>query len=159
MIYDLTNPLHRKQFVKRANKMLEKKCKFATLIDESTRTPNQNAYLHVLIRMMALNTGVKESYAKSVYFKQLANPDLFVKKEDDPVTGAPAYYLRSSSELSVEEMSVAITNFRHWAEDNGYYLPDATLDETEQMVFKTPQDEEAYHQAELETSRARMYID
>lgn len=159
MIYDLTNPLHRKQFARRANLMLKRHCTNAVLIDESKRTYNQNAYLHVLIRLMALNTGVKESYAKAVYFKQLANPDLFLVENNDPVTGNKVISFRSTSELSIEEMSRAINNFRHWAEDNGYYLPEATLDDTEKLVFKSEDDEKAFKQAEMETARASMYLD
>lgn len=159
MIYDLTNPLHRKQFARRANLMLKRHCTNAVLIDESKRTYNQNAYLHVLIRLMALNTGVKESYAKAVYFKQLANPDLFLVENNDPVTGNKVISFRSTSELSIEEMSRAINNFRHWAEDNGYYLPEATLDDTEKLVFKSEEDEKAFKQAEMETARASMYLD
>ena len=159
MIYDLTNPLHRKQFVKRANNMLKRHCTNAVLTDESKRTYNQNSYLHVLIRLMALNTGVKESYAKEIYFKQLANPHLFIKEYDDPVTGNKITALRSSSELTVEEMSIAINNFRHWAEDNGFYLPDATFDEDERAVFASAADEQAFKQAEIETARASIYID
>lgn len=158
MTYDLSNPLHRKQFVKRANKMLERHCTNAILVDESRRTYNQNSYLHVLIRTMALLTGVKESYAKNVYFKQLANPDLFVYENDDPIAGK-LVSLRSSSELTVEEMSRAISNFRHWAEDNGYYLPDATVDENDKIVFKTDADEKAFKQTQIETDRASMFID
>ena len=159
MIYDLTNPLHRKQFARRANLMLKRHCTNAVLIDESKRTYNQNAYLHVLIRLMALNTGVKESYAKTVYFKQLANPDLFLVENNNPVTGNKVISFRSTSELSIEEMSRAINNFRHWAEDNGYYLPEATLDDTEKLVFKSEEDEKAFKQAEMETARASMYLD
>lgn len=159
MIYDLTNPLHRKQFARRANLMLKRHCTNAVLVDESKRTYNQNAYLHVLIRLMALNTGVKESYAKMVYFKQLANPDLFLVENNDPVTGNKVISFRSTSELSIEEMSRAINNFRHWAEDNGYYLPEATLDDTEKLVFKSEEDEKAFKQAEMETARASMYLD
>ena len=159
MIYDLTNPLHRKQFVKRANKMLERHCTNAVLCDESKRTYNQNAYLHVLIRLMALNTGVKESYAKNVYFKQLSNPDMFIEENEDPITGNKIMSLRSSAELTIEEMSLAINNFRHWAEDNGYYLPEASVGEDEKMAFATPEDEQAFKQAELETTRASVFID
>ncbi len=158
MIYDLNNPYHRKQFVSRANKMLERHAT-VELIDESKRTYSQNAYLHVIIRTMALMTGVKESYAKNVYFKQLANPDLFVEEKDDPVTGNKVMSLRSSSELTIEEMSRAINGFRRWAEENGYYLPEATFDEQDKAVFKSAADEQAFKQAELETNRASMYLD
>lgn len=159
MIYDLTNPLHRKQFVKRANKMLQSKCTNAVLVDESKRTLNQNAYLHVLIRIMALSTGVKEAYAKEVYFKRMANENLFLGNTTDPVTGSETFYLKSSSDLTVEEMSRAINNFRRWAEELGYYLPDASPDEQNNMQFATPEDEKAFKQAELETARASAYLD
>ena len=139
--------------------MLERHCTNAVLVDESKRTYNQNSYLHVLIRLMALNTGVKEGYAKEIYFKKLANPHLFITKAIDPVTDEEIESLRSSSELTVEEMSLAINNFRHWAEENGYYLPDATFDEEERAAFKSAADELAFKQAELETARASMYID
>ena len=159
MTYDLTNPLHRKQFAARANKMLEKHCTNAVLVDESKRTPNQNSYLHVLIRMMALYTGVKEDYAKDMYFKRLANPRLFVKTTTDPITGNQADYCVSSSSLTVEEMSRAISNFRMWAEENGYYLPEADVNDDDKLVFKSEKDEEAFKKAELETNRASTYID
>ena len=159
MIYDLTNPLHRKQFVARANKMLQRHCTNAVLTDESKRTPNQNSYLHVLIRMLALETGVTEKYAKDVYFKSYANPGIFIQEIPDPITGEITQTLRSSSSLSVEEMWRAISSFRHWAADNGYYLPEATLDDSEKLVFKSQKDEQAFKKAELETERAKMYLD
>ena len=108
---------------------------------------------------MALSTGVKEAYAKEVYFKRLANEDLFIGKTTDPVTGDEVHYLKSSSELTTEEMSRAINNFRRWAEEQGYYLPDAAIDEADRVVFASEEDEKAFKQAELETERAGMYID
>ncbi|MBR1434212.1 MAG: recombination protein NinB [Bacteroidales bacterium] len=145
MTYDLSNPLHRKQFVKRCNNCLKNKSGLVTLIDKSKRTPSQNKYLHVIIRILAMETGVRESYAKDVYFKQLANPSLFITETEDAMTGMKVQRLRSSSELTKDEMQQAINNFRHWSEDNGYYLPNA--------------DEEAFKQAELETDRMSQYID
>ena len=157
--YDLSNPLHRKQFVARANKMLEKCCGRVRLSDESNRTLNQNRYLHVLIRIMAMETGVKEHYAKQVYFKTFANPQWFLIEQVDPVTGEIIQTIRSSSELTVGEMSNAIDNFRHWAEDNGYYLPEANEDSDGNLTFSTPQDKKAFEQAEIETDRISKYID
>lgn len=158
MIYDLTNPLHRKQFARRANKLLLDRCRFAVLSDESRRTPNQNRYLHVLCRIMALETGVSETYAKEVYFKQFANTGLFVIESDDPVTGMKVQSMRSSADLTKEEMKRAITNFRHWAADNGYYLPEATTEDDGTLTFASTKDEEIYKLADLETRRAADMI-
>jgi len=160
MKYDLSIPLHRKRFAYRCNQMLKKRITCVELSDESNRTINQNRYLHVIIRILAMDTGVTESYAKDVYFKQLANPSIFIVEETDTVTGFKVNYLRSTSTLSKQEMSRAINTFRHWAEEQGYYLPDATPnEETDEMVFANEEQEQMFHQAEMETERMGMYID
>ena len=160
MKYDLTIPLHRKRFAKRCNQLLLKSASCVELEDESGKTINQNRYLHVIIRILALETGVTESYAKDVYFKQLANPTIFIQSSVDTVTGLEVQYLRSTSSLSKNEMSRAINTFRRWSEEQGYYLPDASPDEvTDEMVFSSTEDEQAFHQAEMETDRMSIYID
>lgn len=159
MTYDLSNPLHRKQFVKRCNHLLKNKSGNVTLVDESRRTPSQNKYLHVIVRILALETGVSESYAKDVYFKQLANPSIFIQEINDGLTGDKIQRLRSTTELSKNEMSQAISNFRHWSEDNGYYLPEANIDEDGNLSFSSEKDKQAYDQALLETNRMSSYID
>lgn len=66
--------------------------------------------------------------------------------------------LRSSSDLKVGEMSNAINNFRHWAEDNGYYLPEASENEDGTMQFNSEKDRQAFEKAEIETERASQFI-
>jgi len=158
MNYDLTNPLHRKQFVKRANRLLEKKCKNASLVDESRRSLNQNSYLHVLCRILAIETGVTEKYSKEVYFKIMSNPDIFIREDVDKLTGMRVQYIRSSADLTTDEMTRAINAFRRWAEDQGYYLPEANPDDVGNMVFASENDKEAFRQGEIESSRLDNYI-
>ena len=158
MNYDLTNPLHRKQFVRRANKMLERKCQNAVLTDESKRSLSQNSYLHVLCRILAIETGVTERYAKDMYFKTMSNPDIFIRDDEDKLTGMRVQYLRSTSTLTTDEMSKAINSFRHWSEDQGYYLPEADLDASGNMVFTSEKDKEAFRQGEIEASRMESFI-
>ena len=107
---------------------------------------------------MALETGVTEAYAKQVYFKQLANPNIFIAEGTDKVSGEKVQYLRSTTALDVNQMSRAINNFRIWAENNGYYLPDASIDGSGNVTFMNDKDEKAFHQAEIETSRFEQYI-
>jgi len=108
---------------------------------------------------MAFETGVKESYAKEVYFKTYANHDLFIQEVTDPITGTVVNCYRSTADLTIDEMTRAINNFRHWAEENGYYLPEATLDDDEKLIFKSPKDEQAFNQAAIETARASQFLD
>ena len=152
MIYDLTNPLHRKQFAKRANQLLKQRSRLVDMTNMSQRSSSQNKYLHVIIRILAMETGVSELYAKNKYFKEFANPELFKRFMIDPITKQRHDYLLSSSDLSIDEMSQAIENFRRWSEEQGYYLPDASFDKNGNITIK-PEDEEAYRQAIIETSR------
>lgn len=152
MIYDLTNPLHRKQFAKRANQLLKQRCKVVELVNASQRTTSQNKYLHVLIRILAMETGVTEDYAKETYFKVFSNPELFQTQMVDPITKVTINTLRSSKDLSIEEMSQAIDNFRKWSSEQGYYLPEATLNDDGTVTLKE-EDAEAYAQALVETGR------
>lgn len=158
MIYDLNNPFHRKQFIRYANRLLKSRCRTAELRNEAKRTINQNSYLHVLLRIMATETGVTENYSKEVYFKQLANPDIFFVDTLDPVKNVTVRHLRSTSDLTIQEMSAAISNFRHWADDEGYYLPEADSDDDGNITFASPEDEATYIQADVETRRMASQI-
>lgn len=157
-MYDLTNALHRKQFAARANKMLKNRCKAAELKDSATRSLKQNAYLHVIIRILAADIGVTEEYAKEVYFKAYANSQLFERKIVDPITKEQKTILRSTSELTVDEMATAIDKFRRWSEEQGYYLPEAHMSDDGTMTFASDTDREAFEKAMVETSRLDAYL-
>lgn len=148
----------RKRFIKYANRLLKNERSLVSLVDKSNRTLNQNGYLHVLCRILASEIGVTERYAKDVYFKTLANPDLFIVTITDPITGVQTSYLRSTSDLTIEEMNKAINTFRHWSEENGYYLPDARVEDDGSMSFSSDYDKQAFEQAEIETSKVDQYL-
>lgn len=158
MKYDLSTPLHRKQFIAKCNKLLDDKVKCVTLTDDTKRTVNQNKYLHVLFRVLALELGESEYYVKQVHFKEIANPEIFVRERVDKITGEVQKYTRSTADLSKEEMTRAINIFRRWSEDNGYYLPDADMDDDGAVVFKSDRDLEVFHQADMETQRVGHLI-
>lgn len=158
MNYDLSNKEWRKRFVKYANSLLEKQRTNVVLVDESNRTLNQNSYIHVLCRIMAEETGMTEDYAKQVYFKELANPELFVRITKDPLTNKMVKTIRSTCDLTIPEMAKAITRFIQWAAEQGYVLPEANINDDGTMTFASYQDEAAFHQAQLETSKSEMYL-
>ena len=112
-----------------------------------------------MIRILAIETGVTEKYAKEEYFKRTANPELFVQTVTDPVTGEQNTYLGESSSLTISDMATAIDKFRMWSEEQGIYLPEAHLKgEEDLMVFKTDKDAKAYDQAIIETGRLKKYL-
>lgn len=158
MNYDLNTKEDRLNFIRRVNSLLKNKRKNVSLVDESNRTLSQNAYIHVLCRILAAQTGVTEEYAKQVYFKDLANPGLFNLVSKDALTGTMVKYSRSTRDLSVPEMRKAIYNFRTWAAENGFYLPEAVIADDGSMSFATDRDGSAYHQAVISTSKMEHYL-
>lgn len=152
MKYDLTSKSDRLRFIKRANSLLQNKRTVVNLMDESSRTLKQNSYIHVLCRIMANETGQTESYAKEIYLKKLANRELFERVSKDPISGQVVSVTRSISDLTIPELRKAITGFRNWAADNGYYLPNATVNDDGSVTFATDSDKQAFHRALIHTS-------
>lgn len=110
------------------------------------RTKPQNAYAHVAIAYLALQTGVSADYCKRHYFKFGANRDIFAIQKEDPVTKKQVTELRSISDLSKEELSIAIDRFIRWAwEEAEIYIP-------------SPHDNEMVNRMEMEVENNRRYL-
>lgn len=107
---------------------------------------------------MAEGTGTTEAYAKEVYFKELANKDIFVRVTKDTLTGQMVKTTRSTCDLTIDEMRKAITNFRDWALEQGYYLPEANIEDDGTVTFDSSAEKAAFHQAEIQTSKAESYL-
>ena len=158
MNYDLSIKEERKKFIKRANSLLKNQRNNVSLKDESGRTINQNRYIHVLCRILAEGTGTTEAYAKEVYFKELSNKDIFIRVTKDALTGQMVKTTRSTCDLTISEMREAITRFRDWSAEQGYYLPEANINDDGTVTFASEEDKAAFHQAQIKTSRLDDYI-
>jgi hypothetical protein len=143
MLYNLSNPLDRERFAARANALLQKDS-VVELTEKTLRTLNQNSYLHLIIGAVAMDVGVTLEYAKREYFKKLVNADLFIRKEQDRFSGE-IEVIRSSADLTKEEMSMAIDRFKRWGAENGFYLP-------------SPDDKELLKYIEIEMGRIKQYL-
>lgn len=143
MQYNLATDLDQERFVNRANALLQKGV-VVELTEKTFRSPNQNRYLHLLIGVVAMDTGVGLEYAKREYFKKLVNKDLFVIKKSDRFAGE-IEDLRSSADLTIEEMSMAIDRFKRWGYENGFYMP-------------SPEDTDRLLDIEIEMGRLKMYL-
>lgn len=143
MIYNLSTPLDRERFAARANQQLQKGS-VVELTEKTLRSYNQNSYLHLLIGTIAMETGVSLEYAKREYFKKLVNREIFIRKEHDRFSGE-IEIIRSSADLSVEEMRISIDRFRMWAAEQGFYLP-------------SPEDRDRLRDIEIEMGRMRQYL-
>lgn len=123
MYYDLSDFVARERFTRRAKALTEKGAR-VELREQTNRTLNQNAYLHLILGYFATETGYTLDYVKRCYFKELVNGDLFVTESDGKF--GKVQDLRSTADLTKEELSKAIDRFRFWSEtEAGIYLPEA----------------------------------
>lgn len=145
MIYDLKNPVHRDQFSRRSDSLLEKGQDVVELKTKTSRSLRQNAYLHLILGWFAAETGNTREFVKREYFKRLVNAEIFVSYIDDRWLGRTEI-IKSSAEVTKEEMTTAIERFRNWSsQEAGIYLPSA--------------DEQNYlEQLEIELGRYRDLI-
>jgi hypothetical protein len=128
MLYDLRNPLDRERFKRRCNALYQKQG-IVDLSEKTQRSIQQNKFLHLLLGYLAMETGNTLDYVKEVFYKRTANKELFLREKEDEILGK-VEYLRSSADLSKEEMTLSIDRFRDWSSQTaGVYLPAANEQE------------------------------
>ena len=128
MLYDLKNPLDRDRFKRRCNALFIKQG-MVELAEKTQRSSQQNRYLHLLLWYLAMETVNALDYVKEIFYKRAANKELFVREKEDDILGK-VEYLRSSADLSKEEMTLSIDRFRDWSSQTaGIYLPTANEQE------------------------------
>ena len=143
MQYDLTSDFQRKAFLSRVDNLLERGV-VVELTEKTIRTRGQNNYLHLLIGVVAMETGNTLEYCKEWYFKRLCNKDLFVSVQADKYAGL-IEVIRSTATLTKAELSMAIDRFKRWGNENGIYMPN-------------PGDESLLREIALEMGRNRAYL-
>ncbi|WP_455072227.1 hypothetical protein [Prevotella melaninogenica] len=125
MIYNLSSPLDKANFLLRAKKLAES----GVIVDLTEKKPRrslpQNKYLHVILAYFGTQTGNTLEWVKQQYYKKLVNPDLFIREKEDKYLGR-IKVLRSSADLDTSEFSLSIERFRNWAaQEAGIYIPSA----------------------------------
>lgn len=144
MIYDASNELDIKKAEERFRFLVSKGSRFE-LSEIRKRSLRQNSYLHILLGILALDQGETMAYVKEYYYKRHVNKDLFVVVKQDKILGT-VEALRSSKNLTVEEMSTSIERLRNWAsKELGCYLPSAD-------------EESLLRMAEAEIERYKNYL-
>lgn len=124
MLYDLSKEIDRARIKRRIDSLLQKGGGLVDVTLKDERTRSQNAYLHLLCGYLATETGYTREWVKRELFKRAANRELFEVQREGAM--GVVEDLRSTTELSKEEMSVAIDRFRDWAaRECEIYLPEA----------------------------------
>lgn len=106
------------------NKLISRRVIVEVIVKRSDkfRTGEQNRYLHLCLQFFAAQYGCSLEEVKVSFYKKEANADIFIRENDRGNA-----YLRSSADLSVDEMSQSIDRFRNWsAAVAGIYIPDSS---------------------------------
>lgn len=143
MQYDLRNQLDKERLKVRLRHLMEKGS-VVEVTEKSFRTHNQNNYLHLLLGVVAMETGNTIQDTKDWYFKRVINKELFCCTRVDKF-GNSIQFLKSTKDLTKEEMSTAIDRLKRWGYENGIYLPD-------------PCDEERLRDIEIELGRNKQWL-
>lgn len=115
MYFDLTNDAQRQQFREIVERMLQRGT-IARLTDEKPRTLEQNSFYQLLITYFSSRTGIDPKVVRDALIKRVVCPDVFVR--DGRV--------RSSADLTSDEMKTVISRFQYWAStETGVELPDS----------------------------------
>ncbi len=123
------------------DKLIDKKVFFELKEKKRQRTNQQNRYLHLIFKQVAIETGYSINEVKQVIFKKVVNSDIFVRYSE--FNGVE--YLISTSELDTLEMTRAIERFRDYCSlEFGIYIP-------------APNEEEKINAWEAELSNQTFY--
>lgn len=126
--------------------MLISRGTIAEVTEKRQRSYSQNAYLHVCLAWFGLQVGESLEDVKRLYYKCHCSPDIFIRERDDKLLHRKVRVLRSSADLTKEEMTLSIERFRDFAaKEAGIYIPSG--------------EEHAYiMQMENEVERAKRYL-
>lgn len=136
MIYNLSDDFDRLKFKERSEYLLGRGS-LVELTDKSKRNYQQNNLLHLYLGYIAIEYGETLEWVKMNFFKKFCNPDIFIVKKTDPVIGE-TYEIRSSADVTKEEMSLAITRFRNFtSKELGIELPEIFTEEQRRYIETT----------------------
>lgn len=124
MIYNLSTEEDRIRFKEKVNSLYSEQKTVELKEKKPIRSIKQNSYLHLILTWFSIENACDIEWVKQKYFKELCNREIFATIKLDPYTGQEEIHLKSTSEISTEEMTTSIQRFRNWASQNGTYLPE-----------------------------------
>lgn len=124
MIYDCNIDFDINRAKTRFEQLLNKRKKIK-LEEITTRSIQQNSYLHLIIGWFSIEYGDTLEYCKKEFYKKTCNKELFEFEKTNKFTGEISKDYKSSKELTKDQMTLSIERFRNYSSKNGIYLPSA----------------------------------
>lgn len=126
MRYNLGNENELKEAREYLTKLLSQKAIVEITHKHPRRSLNQNNYLHLLLSYCALHCALTLEEFKLGIFKAIINKDLFMSRENNEKLNLEYTKVRSSADLTTDEMSIAVDILKKFASENmDLILPDA----------------------------------
>lgn len=123
MWYNLKNGLELQKFRDRVVE-LQNQGAIVELSEKRPRSLQANKYLHLMLSQFALMYGYTLDETKTHFYKVVVNPEIFVRERLDKFTGEIYKYVRSTADLTSDEMGKSIDAFRQfWLKEGGYRFP------------------------------------
>lgn len=124
MWYNLQNDVERQSFMEASMRLINDRTGMVELTNKKPRSMRANSYLHVILSYFALQIGEKLEDVKTLYYKQECNRDIFIRYKFDRILGRERMCIRSTRDLTTDEMNLSIERFRNFASQRaGIYLP------------------------------------
>lgn len=121
-LFDLKNDVDYQKALDKLNKAKAKGI-YIELTEKAEQTLKQNNYIHLCLAYFGDYFGYTTEYVKDNIFKIMVNPDLFCYQRTNRF-GETHNELRHSSDLTKEEMSLAIDRWVKWcSETAGLEMP------------------------------------
>lgn len=117
MIFDLSNPQQLVEAREYLNQVARLGKRVEIVRKAEHRSLPQNSYLHLLLGYFGTQTGYTLDEAKVLYKRM--NSDIYIYEKNG------AKFLRSSADLSKEDMARSIDKFIEYAENEGIPMPRA----------------------------------
>lgn len=122
MIFNLSSEYEKERYKEYVNKLYKEGGVVEVKKKHPPRSLSQNNYLHLILSYFACEYGCSVDEAKLDYYKRTCNRETFEITKTNR-RGKEIKVMRSSSDLTTEEMSLSIDRFRNWSAANGIYLP------------------------------------
>lgn len=125
MIFNPRHTAYKDKAFEYLNYLIKNRKRFELKEIRKPRTQSQKGYMYVTFNYVVLRTGSSLEDVKQILFKEICNPDIFIREGMFGKT-----YLRSTEDLDTKEMFVATENFRnHCALELGIYIPSPNEEE------------------------------
>ena len=145
MLLDLSKQFEAKKAQVKLQQLIKKGAKVELTEKKGVRSVKQNAYFHAVLTIFAVSYGETREYTKQTIFKATVNPEIFIYERANTITGEVREDLKSSKDITTQEMNLAIERFRNFASENGIYIMDASEYKQNWFLVKQMEQENEKH--------------